>query len=87
MTPLAISPDMKVIMPLNPRPLHGEHAHPAEGDSGFQAWSSQVGDGSAHAGRDQAPLFSTADFSHPYVKVAVAAFIGYTLAKLIHRRG
>ena len=62
-------------MPLNPRPLHGEYARPAEGG------------GAAEAGRDQAPLVSIADFSHPYVKAAVAAFIGYTLAKLIHRRG
>ena len=75
MTTLAISPDPEATMPLNPRPLHGEHAPSAEGD------------GPVDAGRDEAPLVSIADFSHPYVKVAVAAFIGYTLAKLIHRRG
>ena len=62
-------------MPLNPRPLHGEHAPRAESD------------GPADAKREEPPLFSIADFSHPYVKVTVAAFIGYTLAKLIHRRG
>ena len=64
-------------MPLNPRPLHSDQ----------QAWSSQVEDGSADTKREEPPLFSIADFSHPYVKVTVAAFIGYTLAKLIHRRG
>ena len=75
MTPLAISFETEAPMPLNPRPLHDEHAPPVESD------------GPTDAGRDEAPLVSIADFSHLYVKVAVAAFIGYTLAKLIHRRG
>ena len=75
-------------MPLNPRPLHSaEQFPPAEDDSGLQALSSRAGVGSAETGQHQAPLVSIADFSHPYVKVAVAAFIGSTLAKLIHRRG
>ena len=46
-----------------------------------------IGDGPADVSRDEAPLVSVADLRHPFVKVAAAAFIGYTLAKLIHRRG
>ena len=75
-------------MPLSPRPLHpadqpGAHEEPR----GFREWSHKAGDGPAHASRDEAPFVSLADLGHPYVKVAAAAFIGYTLAKLIHRRG
>lgn len=75
-------------MPLNPQPLHpadqlGADQEPRD----FREWSHKVGDGTADAGRDEAPFVSMADLRHPYVKVAAAAFIGYTLAKLIHRRG
>ena len=75
-------------MPLNPRPLHPADQPGADQEPrGFQAWSHKIGDGSADAIRDEAPFVSMADLRHPYVKVAAAAFIGYTLAKLIHRRG
>ena len=74
-------------MPLNLRPLHAAEQPGADQEQqGFREWSHKVGDGPADAGRYEAPLVSIADLGQPYVKLAAAAFIGYTLAKLIHRR-
>ena len=75
-------------MPLSPRPLQlSDQPAADQGPTGFREWSHKVGDGVPYASRDEAPLMSAADLSHPFVKLVAAAFIGYTLAKLIHRRG
>ncbi|MGI4764665.1 MAG: hypothetical protein ACRYGP_06330 [Janthinobacterium lividum] len=77
-------------MPLNPRPLHpAGHSHPgAEGEpNGFRTWSQHVGDPTVTTGqaRSSQPLLPGIDLTHPLVKVAAVAFVGYTLGRLIHR--
>ena len=73
-------------MPLSPDPLPPADQLGADQESrGFREWSHKVGDRPIDATRDEAPFVSMADLRHPYVKVAAAAFIGYTLARLIHR--
>ncbi|RYB02418.1 hypothetical protein [Lichenibacterium ramalinae] len=74
-------------MPLNPRPLHPDDQPGADQEPrGFREWSHKVGDGPSGVGQDQVPFVSIADLRHPFVKLAAVAFIGYTLAKLIHGR-
>ena len=77
-------------MPLNPQPLHpATHpaTHPASESHGFKEWSRHVGDSAPTA--SQAPVFQPLlpgiDVTHPLFKVAVVAFIGYTLGRIIHR--
>lgn len=73
-------------MPLNPRPLHPEDHPDADREArGFREWSHDIDDGMRTAGPIQRPFVSAADLSHPFVKLAAAAFVGYTLARLVHR--
>ena len=79
-------------MPLSPRPLHSDdqsHSAPDEAPSGFREWSSHVGDPTppTRQARASQPLLPGIDVTHPLFKVAAVAFVGYTLGRLLHRRG
>ena len=75
-------------------PQSPNHSHPADHSQssdnqvphGFQEWSARVGDTPAPIGAANRQGGSAIDFSHPLVKVAAVAFVGYTLGRMIHRR-
>ena len=74
-------------MPLSPRPLHHDEQTEAS-HSGFQEWSSRVGDSPVRTGKAQLAFegLPPIDLGHPLLKVAAVAFVGYILGRLIHRR-
>ncbi len=77
-------------MPLNPRPLHAaEHlrSDPSKSSPGFREWSQAAGDMAPRreGWRTSQPLLPGIDLTHPLAQVAVVAFIGYTLGRIIHR--
>ena len=78
-------------MPLNPRSLHAaEHTQPDPGltSPGFREWSQAAGDSASRTTkpRPSQVLLPGIDFAHPLAQIAVVAFIGYTLGRLMHRR-
>lgn len=77
-------------MPLSPQPFHpAETAQPDhdKGPHGFKDWSQHVDDRASPMGQSRTPqpLLRGIDLTHPLVKVAAVAFVGYTLGRLIHR--
>ena len=69
-------------------PIEGPHNTSRDVPSGFGKWSQAVGDAVPPGGqsRTSQPLLPGIDVTHPLFKVAMVAFIGYTLGRLIHRR-
>ena len=80
--------DKEALMPLSPRPLHpSDHPHFGGAHSGFREWSQAAGDMAPRreGWRTSQPLLPGIDLTHPLAQVAVVAFIGYTLGRIIHR--
>ena len=73
-------------MPLNPQPFRSDDlAHPDQVLPSFKERSSQVDSAPSTAqSRTPQPLLPGIDVTHPLFKVAMVAFIGYTLGRLIH---